>query len=165
LTPRNKCILASAGEASSDRASTIWVSYTTRVTPLHIASLFWNADAIRVLLDHCGRVDRTAMVNAMDSKGRLPLHWALTRSQGIPRDWPFGDSDPTGRGRPGRRESSSLRGPSPPEARSCDPGGRNLLHQLTLYTWDQPLDLDLIDRVLEQVRVNDPAQVDGSSAL
>lgn len=51
------------------------------------------------------------------------------------------------------------------EARSCDPGGRNLLHQLTLYTWDQPLDLDLIDRVLEQVRVNDPAQVDGSSAL
>ncbi|KAJ1713138.1 hypothetical protein NYO67_4705 [Aspergillus flavus] len=153
LTPRNKCILASAGEASSDRASTIWVSYTTRVTPLHIARLFWNADAIRVLLDHCGRVDRTAMVNAMDSKGRLSLHWALTRSQGIPRDWPFGDSDPTGRGRPGRRESSPPRGPSPRE-----PSDRE-------QPLDQPLDLDLIDRVLEQVRVNDPAPVDGSTAL
>ncbi|KAE8325660.1 hypothetical protein BDV39DRAFT_194271 [Aspergillus sergii] len=57
------------------------MGYTTRVTPLHIASLFWNADAIRVLLDHCGGdVDRTAMVRVNDPAlvdGSTTLHYLV----------------------------------------------------------------------------------------
>ncbi|QRD84956.1 ankyrin repeat-containing domain protein [Aspergillus flavus] len=120
---RRVCILASAGEASSDRASTIWVTYTTRVTPLHIAGLFWNADAIRVLLDHCGGVDRTAMASL--ATGRLETVTLLVEAD------------------PAAVKVPHPEGPPP----------------------DQPLDVDLIDRVLEQVRVNDPAPVDGSTAL
>ncbi|KAJ5720930.1 uncharacterized protein N7483_008864 [Penicillium malachiteum] len=48
------------------------------VTPLHIASLFWNLDGIQALIDHCGDVGLEFMASKADDDGRLPLHWAVT---------------------------------------------------------------------------------------
>lgn len=42
------------------------------VTVLHIGSLFWNIDGIKVLLDHGG----SDLLLCADSVGRLPFHWA-----------------------------------------------------------------------------------------
>ncbi|RAO73599.1 uncharacterized protein BHQ10_009611 [Talaromyces amestolkiae] len=48
------------------------------VTPLHIASGFWNIPAIQALFDHSDRsgVGFSEMVSVSDHDGRLPLHWA-----------------------------------------------------------------------------------------
>lgn len=47
------------------------------VTPLHIASLFANANGIQALRDHRGDGnDCKDMVSCRDSHGRLPIHWA-----------------------------------------------------------------------------------------
>lgn len=47
------------------------------VTPLHIASMFANANVIQVLRDCRGDgVEWRDMVSRKDSHGRLPLHWA-----------------------------------------------------------------------------------------
>ncbi|KAJ5713892.1 uncharacterized protein N7483_011073 [Penicillium malachiteum] len=48
------------------------------VTPLHIASLFWNLDGIQALIDHRGDVGLEFMASKADDDGRLPLHWAFT---------------------------------------------------------------------------------------
>lgn len=57
------------------------------VTALHLASLFWNAEAIRALLDY---QDITELITSRDSNGRLPLHWAAaghdTRECRLPDD-------------------------------------------------------------------------------
>ncbi|RAK77744.1 uncharacterized protein BO72DRAFT_477043 [Aspergillus fijiensis CBS 313.89] len=47
------------------------------VTPLHIASKYWNLDAMQALLDHGGRTGLAEMVLRRDDHGRPPLHWAL----------------------------------------------------------------------------------------
>ncbi|RAH47434.1 ankyrin [Aspergillus brunneoviolaceus CBS 621.78] len=47
------------------------------VTPLHIASKYWNLDAMQALLDHRGRIELAEMVSRMDGNGRPPLYWAL----------------------------------------------------------------------------------------
>lgn len=47
------------------------------VTPLHIGSMFANANGIQALRDRRGEgVQWTDMVSRRDSHGRLPLHWA-----------------------------------------------------------------------------------------
>lgn len=47
------------------------------VTPLHIGSMFANANGIQALRDRRGEgVEWTDMVSRRDSHGRLPLHWA-----------------------------------------------------------------------------------------
>lgn len=46
------------------------------VTPLHIGSMFANANGIQALRDRRGEgVEWTDMVSRRDSHGRLPLHW------------------------------------------------------------------------------------------
>ncbi|PYI18662.1 hypothetical protein BO99DRAFT_403352, partial [Aspergillus violaceofuscus CBS 115571] len=47
------------------------------VTPLHIASQYWNLDAIQALVEHRGRIGLTEMVTRRDDNGLPPLHWAL----------------------------------------------------------------------------------------
>lgn len=39
---------------------------------LHIGSLYWNVDGIKVLLDHGG----SDLLLCADSIGRMPFHWA-----------------------------------------------------------------------------------------
>lgn len=46
------------------------------VTSLHISSMYWNTEALQTLLDHYGRDIRESL-SCRDSKGRLPLHWAV----------------------------------------------------------------------------------------
>lgn len=47
------------------------------VTPLHIGSMFANANGIQALRERRGQgVEWTDMVSRRDSHGRLPLHWA-----------------------------------------------------------------------------------------
>ncbi|KAE8150988.1 hypothetical protein BDV25DRAFT_129159 [Aspergillus avenaceus] len=46
------------------------------VTALHYASIYWNAEGVKALLDHRGNVDIAEMVSVRDGIGRLPLHWA-----------------------------------------------------------------------------------------
>lgn len=53
---------------------------THDVTTLHLASLFYNSDAVKLLLNHQnheanGNPDLTS---SCDSDGRLPLHWAAS---------------------------------------------------------------------------------------
>ncbi|KAJ5757766.1 uncharacterized protein N7511_006460 [Penicillium nucicola] len=58
------------------RSSTLWdVKPPSGVTALHISSLYWNAAALRTLLDHGGRTVTEAL-SCRDSNGRLPFHWA-----------------------------------------------------------------------------------------
>ncbi|CRL25187.1 Ankyrin repeat-containing domain [Penicillium camemberti] len=47
------------------------------MTPLHIAAQFWNLEGMQALIDHRGGIELADMVTTVDSKGRLPLHWAL----------------------------------------------------------------------------------------
>ncbi|KAL4928347.1 ankyrin repeat domain-containing protein [Aspergillus undulatus] len=42
------------------------------VNTLHIASLFWDANVVKLLLEHTG----PDLVCSRDTNGRLPLHWA-----------------------------------------------------------------------------------------
>lgn len=51
-------------------------------TTLHLASLFWNADVVNLLLDHHHDQNKSKnnpgpdLVSSRDTNGRLPLHWA-----------------------------------------------------------------------------------------
>lgn len=54
------------------------IGYGEEVTPLHIAALFWNRDAMQALMDHRGDTQLSEMVSIADNEARLPLHWALT---------------------------------------------------------------------------------------
>lgn len=52
-------------------------NFALDVTPLHIASMFANADGVQALHDRRGDdVAWRDMVSRTDSHGRLPLHWA-----------------------------------------------------------------------------------------
>lgn len=163
--------------------------YAKEVTLLHIASLHWNVEAIRALLAH---VEPAQMAISSDSQGQLPLHWALTRDRGISGRRLLetvtllldADSKPVNQpNREGVAAASQavavhansgaslvpllklLLGHGA-DARVCDLKGCNLLHQLTRTTWDPTcLEPDLLDRLLEQVGVNDPAAADGNTAL
>ncbi|KAJ6096608.1 hypothetical protein N7486_007354 [Penicillium sp. IBT 16267x] len=53
------------------------IQHGENVTPLHIASLFWNLEGIQALIDHRGDIELIHMVSQADSDGRLPLHWAM----------------------------------------------------------------------------------------
>ncbi|KAJ5789597.1 uncharacterized protein N7518_006608 [Penicillium psychrosexuale] len=50
------------------------------VTTLHLASLFYNADVVKLLLDHQHYKNNTNpdLASSCDSDGRLPLHWAAS---------------------------------------------------------------------------------------
>ncbi|KAJ5372944.1 hypothetical protein N7517_004950 [Penicillium concentricum] len=50
------------------------------VTTLHLASLFYNPDAVKLLLDHKNDKNNTnhVLASSYDSDGRLPLHWAAS---------------------------------------------------------------------------------------
>ncbi|KAJ5987206.1 hypothetical protein N7451_011571 [Penicillium sp. IBT 35674x] len=57
------------------------IDYGENVTPLHIASLFWNLEGIQALIDHRDDTKLAYMVSKADGEGRLPLHWAITGIQ------------------------------------------------------------------------------------
>ncbi|OQE25876.1 hypothetical protein PENFLA_c008G05714 [Penicillium flavigenum] len=48
-----------------------------KVTALHIASGSWNLEFIQGLVENYGEGEFAEAVTLTDSKGRLPLHWAL----------------------------------------------------------------------------------------
>ncbi|GAM36581.1 ankyrin repeat-containing protein [Talaromyces pinophilus] len=50
------------------------------VTTLHLASFFYNPDAVKLLLDHQHYKNNTNpdLASSRDSDGRLPLHWAAS---------------------------------------------------------------------------------------
>ncbi|GFF70369.1 putative ankyrin repeat protein FPV162 [Aspergillus udagawae] len=50
------------------------------VTTLHLASLFYNPDAVKLLLDHQRDKNNTSpdLASSCDSDGRLPLHWGAS---------------------------------------------------------------------------------------
>lgn len=52
-----------------------------QVTLLHIASIFWNLEGIRALIDYRGDVELADMVSTPDLDGRLPLHLAVVGSK------------------------------------------------------------------------------------
>jgi hypothetical protein len=47
------------------------------VTALHIASGSWNLEFIQALVENYGDGELAEAVTVADSRGRLPLHWAL----------------------------------------------------------------------------------------
>lgn len=53
---------------------------THDVTTLHLASLFYNTDAVKLLLDHQNYKNNAnlELASSCDSDGRLPLHWAAS---------------------------------------------------------------------------------------
>jgi ankyrin repeat protein len=52
------------------------------VSALFVASIYWNIDVIRVLLEYRGKdIDISEAVSYTDSYGRLPLHWAAGGSK------------------------------------------------------------------------------------
>ncbi|KAJ5598768.1 hypothetical protein N7537_008852 [Penicillium hordei] len=55
------------------------------VTALHLASLFYNADAVKLLLDHQNYNNNAnpELISSCDSDGRLPLHWAASGPGGF----------------------------------------------------------------------------------
>lgn len=55
------------------------------VTTLHLASLFYNPDAVKLLLDHQHSKNNTNpdLASSRDSDGRLPLHWAASGPGGF----------------------------------------------------------------------------------
>lgn len=55
------------------------------VTTLHLASFFYNPDAVRLLLDHQNSNDNTKpdLTLTRDSDGRIPLHWAASGPGGF----------------------------------------------------------------------------------
>ncbi|KAJ5946382.1 hypothetical protein N7454_003221 [Penicillium verhagenii] len=50
---------------------------TDNVTALHFASGSWNLPFIQALREHCSSRELAQAAMAADSRGRLPLHWAL----------------------------------------------------------------------------------------
>ncbi|KAJ5721991.1 ankyrin [Penicillium malachiteum] len=61
----------------------------SKVTALHIASMFWNVEGIHALLGHPGDKTVAEMLSSTIDHGRIPLHWAL---QGT-RDEPHRESN------------------------------------------------------------------------
>lgn len=59
------------------------IEYAERATPLHIAALFGNVEAIKALFGHRLFGKNTNMVSVLDDEGRIPLHWALAGVAGI----------------------------------------------------------------------------------
>ncbi|EED23961.1 ankyrin repeat-containing protein, putative [Talaromyces stipitatus ATCC 10500] len=59
--------------------------HTYDVTALHLASLFYHPDAVRLLLDHQPYKDNTNpdLTSSCDSDGRLPLHWVASGPGGF----------------------------------------------------------------------------------
>ncbi|OQE36723.1 hypothetical protein PENCOP_c011G06088 [Penicillium coprophilum] len=55
-------------------------SHAYNVTTLHLASLFYNPDAVKLLLDHQNRKNNAnhELASTYDSDGRFPLHWAAS---------------------------------------------------------------------------------------
>ncbi|OGE55853.1 hypothetical protein PENARI_c003G09010 [Penicillium arizonense] len=55
-------------------------THTHDVTTLHLASLFYNSDAVKLLLDHQNHKTNgnPDLASSCDSDGRLPLHWAAS---------------------------------------------------------------------------------------
>ncbi|KAF7165322.1 hypothetical protein CNMCM5623_009527 [Aspergillus felis] len=55
------------------------------VTTLHLASFFYNPDAVKLLLDHQHYKNNTNpdLAASCDSDGRLPLHWAASGPGGF----------------------------------------------------------------------------------
>ncbi|GIK05753.1 hypothetical protein Aspvir_009866 [Aspergillus viridinutans] len=53
------------------------------VTTLHLASLFYNSDAVKLLLDHQHYKTNPDLASSCDSDGRLPLHWAASGPGGF----------------------------------------------------------------------------------
>ncbi|KAJ5481531.1 hypothetical protein N7475_000343 [Penicillium sp. IBT 31633x] len=55
------------------------------VTTLHLASLFYNSDAVELLLDHQNSKRNVSLelASSRDSEGRLPLHWAASGPGGF----------------------------------------------------------------------------------
>ncbi|KAJ5215842.1 uncharacterized protein N7498_002249 [Penicillium cinerascens] len=53
-----------------------------KVTALHIASGSWNLEFIQALVENYGDGELAEAVTVADSKGRLPLHWALLSLRG-----------------------------------------------------------------------------------
>lgn len=70
-----------------------WVPFQLRttkdhaydVTTLHLASFFYNTDAVKLLLDHQHYKNNTNpdLASSRDSDGRLPLHWAASGPGGF----------------------------------------------------------------------------------
>jgi ankyrin repeat protein len=54
-----------------------WEGNIENVTALHIASGSWNLAFVQTLLERYGADEFARAVSASDSRGRLPLHWAL----------------------------------------------------------------------------------------
>ncbi|KAI2713533.1 hypothetical protein CBS147332_5273 [Penicillium roqueforti] len=48
-----------------------------KITPLHIAALYGNAEAIKALFEHRLPGKNTNRVSIVDDEGRIPLHWAV----------------------------------------------------------------------------------------
>lgn len=51
----------------------------TGVTAFHLASLFWNANGLKALIDHCGESgvsNAKELLRSCDDGGRWPIHWA-----------------------------------------------------------------------------------------
>ncbi|OQE91263.1 hypothetical protein PENNAL_c0010G05176 [Penicillium nalgiovense] len=60
--------------------SRIAKGHTHDVTTLHLTSLFYNSDAVKLLLDHQNykKNANPELAASCDSDGRLPLHWAAS---------------------------------------------------------------------------------------
>ncbi|KAJ5106293.1 hypothetical protein N7456_002968 [Penicillium angulare] len=68
---------------------------TDNVTALHLASGAWNLPFIQALREHYGTFELTQAARATDSRGRVPLHWALScLSNGL--NWVSDDTLSTG---------------------------------------------------------------------
>ncbi|KAJ5096758.1 ankyrin [Penicillium angulare] len=61
------------------------------VTALHIASYFWNVEAIHALFDNNGDMSIAEMASNTDDHGRVPLHWALLGIRNKPHEKPIKD--------------------------------------------------------------------------
>lgn len=62
------------------------IEYAEKTTPLHMAALSGNVEAIKALLEHRLSEKSTNMVSTLDDEGRIPLHWALAGVAGIYAD-------------------------------------------------------------------------------
>ncbi|KAJ5663806.1 hypothetical protein N7507_004537 [Penicillium longicatenatum] len=59
------------------------IEYAEKTTPLHIAALYGNVEAIKALLEHQFSEKNTNMMSILDDEGRSPLHWALAGVAGV----------------------------------------------------------------------------------
>ncbi|KAK4870498.1 hypothetical protein LT330_004846 [Penicillium expansum] len=56
------------------------IEYAEKTTPLHIAALYGNVEAIKALFEHRSLGKNTNMVSIIDEEGRIPLHWAVAET-------------------------------------------------------------------------------------